>query len=668
MKRSICNNKIFLYTFVFVFIICSVLMMFPGITGITFADDNISFDDSNVLEDLESSTVNGQAFDFLTYCFDETKQLQIINVVEYCYSYKANMRGNYALYVYIYNPKGIDLLERSGQNKIQMAVSWSKDSDGVYYADRYEKFSLKFCNKSERANYKGLFYKYKVIDREIDGKTMAERVNSMERRYDISGIELVTRGDSNATEYGVGGTYKFTGYAQGYGDSDESTLSCVVEDLETLTFEIHHTYYRTNVSSLGKNHYNEVNTVYFSVPGRIFETYGNLQKIHAEWWEYKTKKALVLNDKDCVDFALKYAGQEVGERNSDNDALVCLYNNNIPFRADSVFLMGSGVIDWSWTFNVDLSDDWKAGGVGKAWERNSASVSTILPLVFYSPAEDVDEVFDFLYSTSAAGNVNSSVVADYIYNYSNDLGHGYVDCNGRSLSKDLFEDYVDSGRTMGYNNVNIDLSDTFDLISYDSNHSWWDKLWDFGFSWPSTDGDYKDVKPIEVLDEGILTGSAEDYLINKDDLSDLREFYLSETLKGNKVVVFRFANTDYYCESATMTRYDDVGGSSDGYVAQMTCFFDFDVIDLTFNKDGSYVVIPAVSSPIDVINDVTSPPAEREWWKIVLMVLALILFVVLLAPILPYVMQALIWIIKLPFKLIKGIVKGIKRSCKKNKD
>lgn len=34
---------------------------------------------------------------------------------------------------------------------------------------------------------------------------------------------------------------------------------------------------------------------------------------------------------------------------------------------------------------------------------------------------------------------------------------------------------------MGHNDKTIDLADTFNLMSYDSNHSWWDKLWDYGF-------------------------------------------------------------------------------------------------------------------------------------------------------------------------------------------
>ena len=124
-----------------------------------------------------------------------------------------------------------------------------------------------------------------------------------------------------------------------------------------------------------------------------------------------------------------------------------------------------------------------------------------MPYAFYSPAVDVDSIFKFLYSDPIAGSVDSTQVAEWIYSYSNNLGNGYIDCNGRKISKDLFETYVDSGRTMGYNDKTIDLGDTFDLNSYDSTHNWWNKFWDYGFSWPDTSEQYKDVAPIYELKE-----------------------------------------------------------------------------------------------------------------------------------------------------------------------
>ncbi len=646
--------------------IVSMLLAFVVVFGIVitampntvYAAESTSYDNTDVLDDLMSSTANGKPFDVKVYPFDESRQVQIINVVEYCYSYKSNMRDNYALYLYVYNPKGINLAKDSRSNKVQMAVSYDKDGN----PNNYEKFSLE-CVSVSGGDYKNLFYKFKVIDKKINGTTFADRVNSLERRYDISGIELMKYGDKNATEYGVCGTYKFTGYAEGYGPdpSAKSTLACVVEELETLSLTVHHTNYRTNVSSLGKNHYNEVNTAYFAVPERIFDTYGKLQKIHAEWWEYKTKMATITSNQDFYNQLLSYVGTEVGD-----------YNSSVPVRVYCEYSgsgggsIGSPVIhNYGWTYNVDLSTKHSAFGTVTSISYCD-HISPIMPYAFYAPAVDVDKVFKFLYSDPIAGSIEGTVVQDWIYNYKNDLGHGYVDCNGRQISKDLFENFVDEGRKMGYNNVNIDLADTFDLNSYDSNHTWWDKLWDYGFSWPSTNGDYKNVSPIYELKSSDLKGSDADVsnnlLVNEDDVSGLKAFYNAETAKGNRVILFRFANTDYYSAPAFRSGYSGTIDKTDTYVAQQTVFLDFDIIDLTFNKDGVYRVIPVVSSPTDIVNGFDPPATEFEWWKVILGVLMLVLLVVLLWPVMPYIVQGIIWVIMLPVKAVRAIKR--KRQAK----
>ena len=51
-----------------------------------------------------------------------------------------------------------------GLNKIQMAVSYDADGNPT----SYDKFTLEFCNKST-GDFSNLFYKFKVIDREING-------------------------------------------------------------------------------------------------------------------------------------------------------------------------------------------------------------------------------------------------------------------------------------------------------------------------------------------------------------------------------------------------------------------------------------------------------------------------------------------------------------------
>lgn len=631
--------------------ILAMLLLFTSIGGgvlhASAASAEDEFKSSDVLDDLVGATVGGKAFDMLDYPYDPAGSLRVISFTEYCYSYAANKQDDYGLYLYIYNPAGRAVDTASQQHKIQMAVSY--DSSGNI--TRYEKFRLEFCSASA-GNYKDLFYKFRVVDREINGSTFADRVNSHQRRYDVSGIELHLAGNRNATDYRVGGTYYFSGYAAGYGpDADaESTLTGTVKEMETVSLEVHHSNYRSNLSSLGENHYNEVNTVYFSVPERIYEQYGRLQKIHAEWWEYKTKMAAITSNLDFYAELLAYVGTDVGEY--DPDVPVFLYA-----EYEGSTTATTTHHHYGWAFNKDMSR--KTTFLGTTYCTYD-KMSTIMPYAFYAPVVDAGSVFDFLYSEPPAGSVEANVVQDWIYNYSNNLGNGYIACNGRKISKDLFEEYVDDGRKMGYNNVSVDLSDTFDLNSYDSNHSWWDKLWAFGFSWPATSGDYKDVLPIYELKSKDLSGSddaiAERLLINQNDVSDLKAFYTVQAGKGNRVILFRFANTDYYAAPAFRSGYSGSINDTDTYVAQQTVFLDFDIIDLTFNKDGVYTVIPVVASPTDVIKDFDPPAEEFEWWKIVLSILMIALLIVVLVPTMPYIVQFVMWAFVTPIqKLIRWI-------------
>ncbi|NCA68304.1 MAG: hypothetical protein EOM87_09630, partial [Clostridia bacterium] len=183
------KNKILICVLAFVTVFCTVFISVQDSAVAYAVDNSTSFESTNVLEDLINSNAGGAAFDLRDFPFNENGSIQIINFVEYCFSYKKNMQSNYGLYVYIYNPKGINISIDSQQNKVQMAVSYG--SNGM--PDRYEKFNLLFCNKVEEGAYKNLFYKFKVVDRKLSDDTkFINRVNSNERRYDISGIELLT--------------------------------------------------------------------------------------------------------------------------------------------------------------------------------------------------------------------------------------------------------------------------------------------------------------------------------------------------------------------------------------------------------------------------------------------------------------------------------------------
>ena len=199
--------------------------IFPAILPASAEETSKSvYEQTNVLDDLKKATVNGESFNLTKYNFDESKPTQIISFVEYCYSFYSEKQDNFGLYAYVYNPKGLKFNLYSSLNKIQIALDASTDA-------HYTKYSLKYLNCSTETNYEGLFYKFRVDFTDEQKASILSTVNSSERVYRVSGIELLTSGATNATEYTIATTYKYSGYAAGYGSNEnaESTLVCSTE-------------------------------------------------------------------------------------------------------------------------------------------------------------------------------------------------------------------------------------------------------------------------------------------------------------------------------------------------------------------------------------------------------------------------------------------------------
>lgn len=655
----------------FIMVFCTIISVVQPTIAMA-AENEKNFDNTNVLDDLKSSTANGKPFDITQYPFDEDKDAQVISFVEYCYSYKANLRDNYGLYIYVYNPKGLNISSNSKSNKIQMATAYNSDGK----PSDYNKFSLEFCSKVEEGDYKNLFYKFKVVDRKVNGKTIAERVNSNARRYDVSGIELLTYGANTATEYYVGGTYIFTGYAEGYGSDTnaKNTLNCSIEKLETVELSVKHTFYRSETSSLGSGHQNQLDTVYFSVPKRFIEEYGRLQRIKAEWYEYKTKEILVTSNSDLYNKASPYIGVNLGPKNKYGQQA---YNKDIYY-----------------SLGINAGD--AGGGMNMArwgWNLGEGFFHIPCETLYYMFLVDNIGEYDPYASVVDMGGVQSNDLYEYIKNYNKTFDNGTLPIKDGSISADLFASDIDDSRKIdnesgkiqqGYSYYDFDADvDLQALKSWsDTDPSFWENWVNFGLGAAFTGGpteESKTVAPIQILKATDVQGTdkeiASKLLINYADVASLKEEYREATTVSSKddeekvVVLFRFATSDYYSEAVDIMELgkgflgSDKYTKDQAYIAQESVFFDFDIIQLTFNKDEVYTVIPVVSSPIDIVNDIT-PPVQvddgLDWLKILLAVVLLILLVVLLAPILPYILKAIVWVISLPFKAISAIIKAIK--------
>ena len=442
----------------------------------------------------------------------------------------------------------------------------------------YDTYNLLFCNKSERPNYEGLFYKFRVVDKKgADGKFIADRVYSGERRYDVSGVVLAQE-DGTTKEYMVGGTFFFTGYASGYGPNanSESTLECTgFRAMETIELEVHKTNYRTESSSLGQYHENEVTSVYFSVPDYYFDKYGNLQKIKAEWYEYKTEPIFIVNEDRFADLS-PYVG--VNTLTSSTAPEWYYYNS-----AKTVL---QSIVEYDILYNKN---------------------ENVLP---------VNKKMDTLYWLFPADDrtVTSEQMQEYVETYTKTYNKGKLPVKDGTISADLFLDTVDAGRTRGYNCKEFDANDdTFNLLSYDATHSGWEKFFAYFFNWKNapSDSSLYNVSPIEYKDLGTYikmsdSNASDLLLVNEDDVPNLRTFYNNAETNKETTVLFRFAQTDYYQEGLYEIDPNSVWNPVKGKVAdvaQTSLFLDFKIIQLTFlNEDEVYKVIPVSHDPIDIYN------------------------------------------------------------------
>lgn len=664
------KNRLVLWLILLVTVFGAVITAAPCIAFA--AGTPLSFDSTDVLDDLTSSTDSGQAFDLKDYPYDESKQVQIINFVEYCYSYKANMRNNYGLYVYIYNPQGLNISTTSKSNKIQMATKYDADGNPSDYA----KFDLQFLSKSEESNYKNLFYKFKVVDKAIDGKTFAQRVNSNERRYDVSGVELMTYGANNATGYPVNGTYIFTGYAAGYGPdaNAKSTLASKVEYLETVSLDVKHTFYRTKTSVKGAGYQNQLDTVYFAVPQRFFDTYGKLQRIKAEWYEYKTNDIVVTSHQDFYDKAYPYLGIQTGEFDQFG---MTKYNKDIYYS------LGQNAGD-------------AGGGMNMAkwgWNLGSGFLHVPTPALYYLFKVGNIEEYDPYADIVSIGGVESNALYEYIKNYDKSFNKGTLPIKEGTISADLFADDIDDYRKLdteygkiqnGYSYYDFDADvDLQKLTSWqEGNPSFWDNwinwgLWDAMFG-KIPEEESRTVSPIYTLKDGDLSGTdteiAERLLINANDVNALKTYHTAAKNNDCVTVLFRFATSDYYSAAVDIMELGKGFLGSDKYTegqayrAYESVFLDFDIIQLTFNKDGVYKVIPTVSSPIDVVNAITPPvqmPDDTPWWVKLLSVLLVILLLVLIVKLLTFIFKKISQDRKIKKTVEKHSEKKEKRKAKK---
>ena len=625
---------------------------------------------SDPLDDLDGAVIGGKDFDLTNYPWNENSQPQMIYFAEVGYSMYSNLRENYALYIYVYNPSGLVIDTESAYNELKL---------GFGDNPTYEDYKLTFLTRSETAGYEGLFYKFKV-ELTDSQKTMALRLLSSNARvYTVVSIELSS--ESQVTDYPVGydtntkqgSVYTYTGYALGYGSAlaEESTLTCSVSGFSNyLALDVEQTVYRP-MGDFYEGDQSQLNSCWFSVPDEYIEKYGDISKIKYEWYEYVTKPILITENSQIWRNLDSLHGGNTSELTNFYVCLIAMSNTDSSWFHKH----GDGL---GWTSNVELD----------------SSYILLSPPVSVTSAIDPDSYFENFSAVFYTGgkaydefSVSAEELQEKFLENSQLLGDtSIVD----RYAESLFEDYVQEGRTRGYN-----LADSENELDIYWNTTTKDSFWQQVFGGYDVDTTWGSVDAFHPVTAEDLNGTdaevAELLYIDEDDVPALRLRFTVAELLDETVVLFRYGSTNYYSIPVTQGYTSTYGSNTDddlvqqcssdwwdrdysAYMARQTVFLNFDILSITFTtEEGVSTEIPVVMSPEEVFSDV-DPPLEENYHeglglldiiKIVLIVLAVILLLIVLMPVLPYIVKGIVWIICLPFKAIAALFKGIKKAVKK---
>ena len=174
-------------------------------------------------------------------------------------------------------------------------------------------------------------------------QAILSELNSGMRVYRVSGIELYELGNLNATDFTVATSYKYSGFAKGYGSDEnaENTLTYSSEQAEVLALDVKSTYYRPEGTN-GRTEYTQdsLHSVYFAVPNDVLNRYGEMSAVHATWKDAVLAPALVTGNSEVYNAVSTYLGQYLYGGDywwwSDNNK-----NNDMPYEIIASRRMGS---------------------------------------------------------------------------------------------------------------------------------------------------------------------------------------------------------------------------------------------------------------------------------------------------------------------------------------
>lgn len=604
----------------FVLVCFMVVLNLVGFVVPASADSGSVYADLNttaVTDDLEAL-----GFDLTEYSIDRTIEagqtdrfLVLMQVLEFGYDYHQRDFSDYGLFLYLYNPSGTDLTGTS-RNQVELALKTASGAMG-----EYTKHVLLFLSASSDNR----FYKYRVTGMTA---TLLRSLNRDTRTYCISGIELQFTGETNPTDFKIGGTFRFSGHQQGYGfnKSMADSLYCTYQKLETIELDLHPATWRSEYQNeKGANWRDEVDSVYFAIPNWYFQQYGDpndrtkgLYSARVSYYE-RYVNGIVSDNSEMISVL-----RGIDENHSGN------FNRYDPFSAYTTGdcevisnVMGSSsvpIYSYRYGMNVEKSVEQRLGIFPTSY-RSANTVLSRVGMSLYSGTFDSVSAEEFAQEFDRAADPRKLVDPD-------DVPSDFV-------GPVMMVESAPTGRTLGYHEETLTADQMLtytDTSVWNENTNgvskWFYRLFHKDESAKALSQSLNVIETVDLTDLAALAAfknevSAKQHYISDADIPNFLAYVASEELNplnwtngvfGSTVVLLRFAVTDFY--SAGLTCYNGYNGASTGadeyagnhYYFEKSYFEDFDVLSLTFqDKGGKLTTLPVVASPVDVGGDLPSP-------------------------------------------------------------
>ena len=491
--------------------------------------------------------------------------------------------NDFALHVYVFNPAK-KLIVDSPRNKIQIGYA---NNDEDIFRTNYYKYSLSVV---EDKDYYTLF--------KIDGfKQPSDDV----RYYAISGIEILTGNNANATEYISSSVYRC--------ETKDGINYISTNTLPTVEVDVKHTFYRTDFSSKNINKVlnttgnvfydrafkgwgNQISSCYFAIPETLIEEKNTvLESVTAEFYNYFTKPILITNSQTAYEAYEQWLHRPITDNN------LAFYGNSHGNYYDRALLADAfgNFFSTKITFDKIEQIDW-------LFKDDSANFTSS---DYSFDGENLKEYFD-----------------NYALKYSREEAINQLMLSATEYTKG---NYNLAGFNYGYNRHTYSISDTPELeddvlslsVSFADTYSW---KWILG---DKTVDEQISLSPLVKVDNNdvSLTNAefSKKYYIDKNSVNDIKSFITTNIVNNKETWILRYDVCEYYGRAPEGTKISsilpDELKNNPLFLAQESVYLDFDILSFRYAQDNNKYSIANTISPKDVFNDLTKTPEPKSWWQ-----------------------------------------------------